>query len=184
MTATHSFLHLIDSSWTLFLDRDGVINKRIPDAYVRNIAEFEFLPDTKAAFSIFRQLFSRILVVSNQQGIGKGIMTEEDLRLVHNHMLNELNHCIDNIYYAPHLASENNIMRKPNIGMALQAKKDFPSIDFSKSIMVGDSSSDMLFGKNAGMKIVLIADNDSNIEADMKFDSLYSFALMLKNSNN
>lgn len=50
--------------------------------------------------------------------------------------------------------------------------------------MVGDSSSDMLFGKNAGMKIVLIADNNSDIEADMKFDSLYSFALMLENSNN
>ena len=47
MTATHSFLHLIDSSWTLFLDRDGVINKRIPDAYVRNIAEFEFYPIPK-----------------------------------------------------------------------------------------------------------------------------------------
>lgn len=73
-------------------------------------------------------------MVSNQQGIGKGIMTEEDLRLVHNHMLNELNHCIDKIYYAPHLASENNIMRKPNIGMALQAKKIFRVLIFQNPL--------------------------------------------------
>ncbi len=180
MTVRHSFFNSIDASWTLFLDRDGVINKRIHNAYVRNVEEFELLPNSKMAFSIFRQLFSTIIIVSNQQGIGKGIMTEDDLLIIHNHMQNELNHCIDKIYYAPGLEGENNILRKPNIGMALQAKKDFPTIDFAKSIMVGDTYNDIIFGKNLGMKTVLIAENKNDIEADVQFKSLYSFALKLK----
>jgi HAD superfamily hydrolase (TIGR01662 family) len=86
-------------------------------------------------------------------------MTEDDLSKVHNHLLKEvekLNGRIDAIYHAPQLESENSIMRKPNTGMAFLAQKEFPSIEFSKSIMVGDSISDMEFAKNAGMNSLFI----------------------------
>ena len=84
---------------------------------------------------------------------------------------------IDKIYYSPYLASENHPTRKPGIGMALQAQKDFPGVDFSKSIIVGDSLSDMEFGRNAGMKTVFISNEAKEDERiDFNFKSLIYFA--------
>lgn len=149
----------IDHSWTLFLDRDGVINKRIVGGYVKSIDEFEFLPGVLDAISKFSKIFGKIIVVTNQQGIGKGLMNQEDLEKVHRYMLDKIQENggkIDAVFYAPFLASENNPIRKPGIGMALMAKEKYPQIVFSKSLMVGDSPSDMDFGKNAGMKCIFI----------------------------
>jgi len=84
---------------------------------------------------------------------------------------------IDKIYFAPQLKSENSDYRKPAIGMALQAQKEFTDIDFSKSIMVGDSYHDMQFGKKAGMTTVFISPMPEQLPViDMQFDSLHSFA--------
>jgi histidinol-phosphate phosphatase family protein len=154
-----NFLSKIDNSWTLFLDRDGVINRKFEGDYVKTIEEFEFLPNSLEAIVAFSNYFHKIIVVTNQQGISKKLMTEDDLSKVHNHLLKEvekLNGRIDAIYHAPQLESENSIMRKPNTGMAFLAQKEFPSIEFSKSIMVGDSISDMEFAKNAGMNSLFI----------------------------
>lgn len=155
----NNFLSKIDNSWTLFLDRDGVINRKFEGDYVKTIEEFEFLPNSLEAIVAFSNYFHKIIVVTNQQGISKKLMTEDDLSKVHNHLLKEvekLNGRIDAIYHAPQLESENSIMRKPNTGMAFLAQKEFPSIEFSKSIMVGDSISDMEFAKNAGMNSLFI----------------------------
>lgn len=149
----------INKEWTLFLDRDGVINKKIDGDYVKNVEEFEFLPNAIDTIVECSKVFGKIIVVTNQQGIGKGIMTNRDLEKVHLHMkqkIEEKGGKIDAIYCAPELAIKNSLLRKPNIGMALQAKKDFPKINFNKSIMVGDSASDVEFGKNAGMIPFLI----------------------------
>lgn len=149
----------VDKSWTLFLDRDGVINKRIVEGYVKTVEEFIFNNGVLNTIKELSKIFGRIVVVTNQQGIGKGLMTEEDLKKVHDYMLREVKKSggrIDNIYFAPKLASPTNELRKPNIGMALQAQKDFPEINFSKSVMIGDSPSDMAFGKNAGMKTIFV----------------------------
>ena len=81
---------IIDNEWTLFLDRDGVINVRIIDGYVTNIEDFEFLPNVIEAFKIFKDKFKRIIIVTNQQGVGKGIMTNEDVRNVHSYMVHEI----------------------------------------------------------------------------------------------
>ena len=155
----NNFLSKIDNSWTLFLDRDGVINRKLEGDYVKTIEEFEFLPNSLKAIVAFSNYFHKIIVVTNQQGISKKLMTEDDLSKVHNHLLKEvekLNGRIDAIYHAPQLESENSIMRKPITGMAHLAQKEFPSIEFSKSIMVGDSISDMEFAKNAGMNSLFI----------------------------
>lgn len=153
----------IDKSWTLFLDRDGVINHRIPGAYVRRPEEFEFFAGVPASIARLTGRFGRIVLVTNQQGIGKDLMTKEDLATVHSEMctaLEAVGGVIDAIYFCPSLAAENPFCRKPQTGMGMQAKKDFPEIDFKKSVMVGDSLSDMGFGSALGMVNVLVKTNE------------------------
>ncbi len=173
----------IDKSWTLFLDRDGVINVRLIDDYVKNINEFEFLPGVLEAFKIFAEKFGRIIIVTNQQGVGKGLMTLQDVDMVHDFMKKEIDNQkgrIDAIYICPQLKSDPNNFRKPSPRMAYMAQHDFPEIDFDKSIMIGDSNSDIEFGKNAGMYTILIGDEPVKCKPDSKFESLLKFANILK----
>lgn len=171
----------IDRSWSLFLDRDGVINERIVDGYVRNPAEFVILPDVREAMAHLRRRFGRIFLVTNQQGIGKGLMGVRDLEQVHGYMEAELEFPFDRIYFCPELAAANSPFRKPEIGMALQAQRDFPDVDFSRSVMVGDSVSDMLFGEKAGMYTVFIPGAAASWpDADLQCESLYDFAQRLE----
>ena len=174
----------IDQSWTLFLDRDGVINKRIPGDYVRNRQQFSFLDGSLEAIAQLNYIFGLIVVVTNQQGIGKGLMTQTEVDKVHTYLMvkvEEVGGCIEHVYTCPALAEDNSICRKPNPGMALQAKEDFPLIDFSRSVMVGDSISDMEFGINLGMKTVFIEtkmdiDSSKIPVVDYRFSSLRDFA--------
>ncbi len=148
----------IDNSWTLFLDRDGVINRESENDYIRDWSSFHFLPGVTGSFSIFTKIFKRIFIVTNQKGVGKGLMTEADLENINNNLLAAVNNAgghIDKIYYCTAL-DDNDPCRKPNNGMALQAKKDFPDIDFNKSLMVGNTLGDMQFGKTSGMYTVFI----------------------------
>jgi histidinol-phosphate phosphatase family protein len=175
---------VIDPAWTLFLDRDGVINRRLVDDYVKAWNQFEFIPGVLDAIKTFHQIFGRIIVVSNQQGIGKGWMTEKDVESIHLKMIEEISLAggkIDAVFYSPHLEAGRSIMRKPNIGMALKARRQFPDIRFNKSVMAGDSLSDMIFGKRVGMKTVLISENSSIAKMhprliDYQFSSLISLA--------
>ena len=174
----------IDSSWTLFLDRDGVINERIMGGYVTKIDDFHFLPNVPEAIEIFTSLFSHIFVVTNQQGIAKKIMTESNLLEIHSYMTEQLskkNGKITSCYFAPGFKNEENSSRKPNSTMGLMAKKDFPSIDFNKSIMIGDTDSDIKFGKNLGMKTIRIKTEEPiNFEADFTCNSLFEIAKNLR----
>ena len=172
-----------DSSWTLFLDRDGVINVRLIDDYVKNINEFEFLPGVIEAFEIFAKRFNRIIIVTNQQGVAKGLMSLETVHDIHGFMIEKIENQkgrVDGIYICPQLKSEPDNYRKPSPKMAFMAKADFPEIDLQKSIMVGDSNSDIEFGQNAGMHTILIGDEEIKSVPDDKFDSLISFANTLK----
>lgn len=155
----------IDNQWTLFLDRDGVINVLRQGDYVKNLDELVLLPGAIDAIVNLSSIFNRIIVVTNQQGIGKGLMSGDDLKAIHNKLVTEVKNAggsIDAFYYAPNLVSENSEMRKPKIGMALKAKGDFPEIDFNKSIMIGDSLSDMEFAENSGMNSIFISDEESD----------------------
>ena len=181
----------IDKSWTLFLDRDGVINQRIIGGYVQSWNQFEFLPGVLNAIRILNDHFGKTIVVSNQQGIGKGLMTDEDVRFIHDKMNQEISKAggmIDKIYYSPFLANQNSFLRKPGIGMALKAKKDFYEIRFKQSVMVGDSLSDMLFGKRLKMKTVMLSREISLIRKgsdiiDFVYDDLISYANHLSSNN-
>jgi len=175
----------IDKSWTLFLDRDGVINLHYPNDYVKKWDEFYFLEGVLDGLKSLSGVFKRIIVVTNQQGVGKGLMSDDDLQFIHDEMLKEVRKYggrIHAIYSATDLVAHDlKQMRKPNVGMALKAKKDFVEIDFTKSIMVGDSISDMQFGKTAGMKTVFIDGKNRMKSADkalidFRFESLNEFA--------
>jgi D-glycero-D-manno-heptose 1,7-bisphosphate phosphatase len=166
----------VNQDWTLFLDRDGVINDRKMGGYIENIEEFQFLPGVVEAICEFSKIFQHIFVVTNQQGISKGIMTESNLSEIHRYMTDQIKIAggkIDACYHAPGLKETDVTRRKPFPGMALEAKEQFPVIDFSKSIMVGDTDSDIQFGKNLGMKTVRIKTVEPiGIEADATVNNL------------
>ena len=144
---------------TLFLDRDGVINKKLEGRYVRSWQEFEFMPNSLLAIKKLSKRCKKIIVVTNQQGIGKGIMTTDDLSLLHQKMQEEIAQNggkIDEIYFCPHLEKENCKCRKPGIGMIEKAMYDFPSIDVQNSFLIGDSVSDIAAGERAGIESIKV----------------------------
>jgi len=147
---------------TLFLDRDGVINVKLDGQYVKNSDEFEFMIGAEMAISKLSKIFNRILIVTNQQGIGKGIMSANDLDVLHEYMLFEVKKnggVIDKIYYCPHLATESCNCRKPNPGMIQQAIIDFPEIKVEDSYLIGDSDTDIIAGNKMGL-ITVKVDNE------------------------
>ncbi|MBK6933325.1 MAG: HAD family hydrolase [Saprospirales bacterium] len=173
----------------LFLDRDGVINRRVPGDYIRQPADF--IPQTGAleALRLLAGRFGRIVVVTNQAGVGKGLMDERDLEAVHRKMLalaQAAGGRIDGVYVCPHRPGSGCTCRKPATGMALQALADFPDIDVAHSWMVGDSVSDMQLGYAMGMKTALITGKSEESEAlaallvDCRFESLLDFAQFIR----
>lgn len=147
----------INKSWTLFIDRDGVINEEKHMEYINTWDEFKFYPEVKFALKIFAEKFGRIIIITNQRGIGKGLTALADLETIHANMLDEINAAggsIDKIYFCPDI-EDDNPNRKPNPGMGLQAMKDFPDIDLTKSIMIGNTLGDMEFGRNLGVKATI-----------------------------
>ena len=147
---------------TLFLDRDGEINKKLEGRYVCNFSEFEFIPGALKAISQLSNMFNRIIIVTNQQGISKGIMSEIDLNTLHTQMqerIEELGGKINEIYYCPHLEEFDCMCRKPKPGMIRQAIIDFPEISIEDSYLVGDSDSDIEAGQRMNLKTIKV-DND------------------------
>lgn len=179
-------LHAIDRHWSLFLDRDGVINHEKEDSYIFHWGEFIFYEGVKEALAIFASSFGHLFIVTNQRGLGKGLMTENDLTDIHLNMTREIGKTggrVDRIYYSDSLSNDHP-SRKPNPGMALQAKKEYPGIDLHRSVMVGNNLSDMEFGRNAGMYTVFLRTTNPDQplphpSIDLSFNSLYDFAKAL-----
>lgn len=174
----------ITKDWTLFLDRDGVLNEDKPNSYVMSLDEFHILPGVKEAMKKLSGIFGTIVVCTNQRGVSKGLYTIEEMHRMNSFLSDEIKKSggrIDKVYYAIDL-NDNAPDRKPNTGMALQAKQDFPNIDFSKSIMVGNNISDMQFARNAGIaKAIFLTTTVFDLQfphplIDAHFDSLTSFA--------
>jgi D-glycero-alpha-D-manno-heptose 1-phosphate guanylyltransferase len=176
----------VNKNWTLFLDRDGVINIDKPGSYIFNAKEFVFMPGLPGPFRLFAERFSHTIVVTNQRGVGRRLMTEEDLSSIHGKMQEEVDAAggkIDAIYYCTAVENDHPA-RKPNPGMAVRAKNDFPGIILSRSIMVGNNLSDMQFGRNAGMYTVFVKTTNPAVklphpDIDLIFDTLADFAKAL-----
>ncbi|HRS01985.1 MAG TPA: HAD family hydrolase [Bacteroidota bacterium] len=166
-----------------FLDRDGIINERLIGDYVKSAEEFKFIEDFFNLLKKIKESNYLAILISNQQGIGKGLMTLNDLEKIHNYMQNELekktNYKLDDIFICTSLASENDYRRKPNPGMILEAIEKY-DIDPNLSFMVGDSLSDVEAGKRAGVKTIFIGD-DYNIKANFNFVNIMEFVEHFEN---
>ncbi len=174
-----------DRDWCLFLDRDGVINRQIVGDYVRHWSDFEWLAEAQSALRTLRDWAPRLVVVTNQQGVGKGLMGLDDVAAIHQ----QLNAAIaagrpgiDAFLVCPHLESEACACRKPKTGLVLDWLRGHPENDPSLSIMVGDSRSDMELAHNVGISTggcasVHIGREPQGIAADASFDLLGDFAL-------
>ena len=166
--AQREFGALFPKDEFLFLDRDGVLNKHLLGDYVRTWSMWEWLPRVLETMPKLAARYKRIFLISNQQGVGKGLMSEEDLEHIHRHMMAEIQARggrIDRIYTCTELESAHSPNRKPEIGMALQAQQDFPEVDFHRSVMVGDNITDMLFAQKAKMRAIYVTKNNPVPEA-------------------
>ncbi len=180
-------LSKIDNTWTLFLDRDGVINHEKHLDYIHTWDEFVFYEGVKEAIAIFAKKFNRIIVVTNQKGIGKGVTKLDDLQHIHKSMITAIEESggsIDAVYFCPDLHSESP-NRKPNPGMGFQAVKDFPDINLTKAIMIGNTLGDMQFGRNLGVQTIFLPTTRPEVDLqdehiDAVFNSLIDFANELK----
>jgi histidinol-phosphate phosphatase family protein len=178
---------LVHRGWSLFLDRDGVLNERPLNDYVKDPGEFTWKVGALTGLQLLSGLFGTVVVVTNQQGIGKGLMSEEDLDEIHEKMIKEAALAggrIDKVYFCGDLRESRSFRRKPMVGMGLQARKDFPGICFTQSVMVGDTIGDMRFGKRLRMYTVLIDDQTDIARkypglADLRFADLEGFARFL-----
>lgn len=174
-----------DHSWTLFLDRDGVLNRKIENGYVTHAGELEILPRIPEALAALRSHFGLFVIVTNQQGIGKGLMSEKNFHEVMQALrlsLREAGADVDAVYHCPHLKTAGCDCRKPLTGMALQAQQRFPQIDFARSVMVGDSLTDMALGRSLGMVTVGVGPDAPGFDpaADFVFWDLKELADFLR----
>ncbi len=173
-----SILPKIDNTWTLFLDRDGVINELLRNDYVADWdKQWKYKNNADQAIVELSQLFKYIFVLTNQQGVGKGITTHEQIQMIHKNLTEDIKSKggkIDAVYYSPYLESIKHPWRKPGIGMPEQAAKDFPEVDFTKSIMVGDFKTDMQMARQLKIIAVYVGE-DENVDWDFRFNDLLSF---------
>lgn len=160
----------------IFLDRDGVINKKAAEHnYVKSWDEFQFLPDVPKAIKLFTVSGYLVIVVTNQRGIARKIMTMDSLKTIHKNMCDELwkyGAVINDVFVCPHDKNTCNC-RKPNIGLFLQAEQKYP-VNKDKSFMIGDSVTDIAAGKKYRIKTIAIGNND--LGADYRFDNLLKAA--------
>ena len=144
---------------TIFLDRDGVINRNPPNkGYVRKWAEFTFIPNSRKAIRELTESGYRIVVVTNQSGIGRGLYSEEDLADIHARMVAEINKTggkIDAVYYCPHHPDAGCECRKPKPGMLIRAAREH-NIELSNAHLIGDVPTDIEAGQRAGVTTFLV----------------------------
>ncbi len=167
--------------YTLFLDRDGVLNEPIVDDYARQPSDLILVSELAVSIEVLLAQFKRVILVTNQQGIGRKVMSDIDLEDVHLKMYNHLKdrgvQWFDAAFFAPYLKSENHTWRKPNNGMLNKARAYFPDINWKKSILVGDSPGDMQLADYMGIAKVRIANPQFSFDnQDFKFDTVADFA--------
>jgi D-glycero-D-manno-heptose 1,7-bisphosphate phosphatase len=153
----------------VFLDRDGVINRKAAEGeYVTRWEDFHFLPGVAEAISSLDRAGWSVIVISNQRCVAKGLLTIAELEAIHQKMLEELARSgakLDGIYYCPHDKEPPCACRKPSPRMLLRAAQEH-QIDLTSSWMVGDSESDIEAGKRAGCGTIrIVADLPAKSES-------------------
>jgi D-glycero-D-manno-heptose 1,7-bisphosphate phosphatase len=146
---------------TVLVDRDGVLNRRMPQAdYVKTWHEWEWLPGSREALKYLHDAGFRVIVITNQPGIARGALTEQTLAEIHDRMKSEVRQAggeIAAVYHCPHGWDEGCACRKPKPGMLLQAQREF-HLDLSRIFFIGDDDRDGQAADAAGCKSILVAD--------------------------
>jgi len=171
----------------IFIDRDGTIN--IDKDYLVDPDQIEFIENSPEAISLANKIGLKVIVISNQSGVARGLMTVEQVENINKRlveMLKDRGAIVDGIYYCPHHPSSGQLCtcRKPEIGMLLLAKEKF-GIDLPSSFVVGDKWSDVKCGENAGAMTSLVMTGygktdyqrciDDRIKIDYLAEDLYDF---------
>lgn len=150
----------------VILDRDGVLNRRPPRAkYVCHWDEFHWLPGAKQALRLLKEAGNRLIVVTNQPGIARGMLAEPELNEIHHQMKAELSEAgapLEAIYFCPHGWDEGCFCRKPQPGMLFQAQQDF-HLDLTRTLFIGDDERDMQAGQAAGCPTALVSEDDTSL---------------------
>ena len=158
----------------VFLDRDGVINRRLDNDYVKSWSEFEFLPGVFEALQILNNSGYSLILVSNQAGVAKGLMSITDLRSIDTQMKQELiEHDVYllNSYYCRHRDEDGCLCRKPQSGLFFQACDDY-NLDLHNAWIVGDSECDIQAGHETGCRGILLTPSPVKTSADYSVTSL------------
>src|SRR3989441_8762934 len=155
-------------SAAVFLDRDGVINRRRPD-HVKSWEEFEFLPGVLEALAALRSMDTRVIVITNQSVVGRGLLAAEGLRQIHTRMLQAIRATgghVEAVYACLHAPAEGCTCRKPAPTLFYRASDDL-GIRLSDSIMVGDSPTDVDAARAARCRPVLISGGEAAHDDDV-----------------
>lgn len=157
-----SFLNVENRA--LFLDRDGIINqKALEGDYIKSLKELKIIEDIYRSIKLVREKGWVVVVVTNQRGVARGLMSEEDVELIHQQVNFELKKRevhIDGFFWCKHDYSDNCNCRKPKPGLFLKAAKQF-NINLSKSYYIGDTETDLIAGINAGVRTKIVSTNSS-----------------------
>ena len=167
----------VEGRQTVFLDRDGVINRQRKGDYVKSWAEFEFLPGAKEALRLLAEAGYRVVVVTNQRGVARGFLTESDLAAIHDQMVEEARLAggpIAGVYYCPHEIGQCSC-RKPAKGLFLEAQHDFADIVFTRSTVIGDSPADIEAGRSLGCRTIFIGESDQYQCAATLYQAVVTF---------
>ncbi len=176
----------------IFLDRDGTINELNSQGFVHQPDNFRFLPGALEGLKEFSKMGYKLIIVTNQSGIGHGFYTEEDMHSVHEKMvqlLSEEGIEIHDINYCPHKRGEGCSCRKPRPGMIATAIEKH-GIDISRSFMVGDNTKDIKVGENAGLKTIGLntgyglKDGNITVKPDFMASSLLEAAEIVRKVEN
>jgi histidinol-phosphate phosphatase family protein len=148
----------------VFLDRDGVLTRERPD-YVRTPTELEILPGIGPPLRDLRKRGFRLVIVTNQSVIGRGLATRDEMSRIHEKLQSELKRMgcdVDAIYYCPHRPEEKCSCRKPSPGLIINAAKDL-GIDIGASWMIGDKEIDLEAAERAGCRGVRVETNAGDL---------------------
>jgi D-glycero-D-manno-heptose 1,7-bisphosphate phosphatase len=140
----------------VFLDRDGTVSEEV--GYLNHVSRFHLLPYAADSIRRLREGGYRVIVVTNQSGVGRGYFPESLVHEVHELMRQQLADAgahLDGIYYCPHTASDECECRKPKIGMLTRAASEH-GIDVARSFVVGDRYSDVLLARRAGARGIFV----------------------------
>lgn len=165
----------------IFLDRDGTISDNKQD-YIHKIEDFQFLPGAIEALQVLSKTDYKIIIITNQSGIARGFYTEDAFKTLSRWFLETLQEkgvLIDRIYHCPHAPDEDCPCRKPEIGMLMQAVKDF-GISLNSSWLIGDDPKDVIMGRMANVKTIKLG---TKMPSSLKLQPNYYAKNLLEAAN-